>query len=496
MTHSELREGFEYEFSALDPVGSPHIDSPSVAIYETLLRKGTGGKPLPGLASSWTTADDGLSWTFTIRQAARFHSGELCDAAAVVAALNDCRWGGNKERQLWYWDAVDEVTAVDPATVKITLRHPYPRLPTLLWGTHTAIHNEGLRREHPGEYGFSIVDGTGPYRLVTWSKDELVVEGTSADETPRIITWVALPSEDERRTAAHSSQVSVLRAPPLGLWEELGGVQGDWEYMEAPQDSNAYLALNFQSVEFDFHREDLRRAVSLAIDRSKLVAEAFGGRATPTIGPVPPHDPYYRAGDPAEAGGADIAAADELLVKLGWLRGTKRIRERNGLELAFECVTQDSPDFHRMATCLENDLRVAGIRIGFRFVPPFEAFYAACEAGPQAILSKWLWQDPLEAIIGFTSSSCDGSPNWQHASVPRLDRAYDAWLHAETVEELELCARIVQQVFVETLPYIPLLTPNDSWLVHKDEQHFVPVTVGLYPEYGSLARSHALGGLE
>ncbi len=88
-----LREVFEYGFTRLDPVGGAHIDPPSVAVYETLLRKGPGGVALPGLASSWEESSDGLSCRVSLREGARFHSGRPCDAAAVLEALERCRYG-------------------------------------------------------------------------------------------------------------------------------------------------------------------------------------------------------------------------------------------------------------------------------------------------------------------------------------------------------------------------------------------------------------------
>lgn len=486
---SVLREGFEYEFSAIDPVGSPHIDPPSIAIYETLLRQGVGHVPLPGLAVSWGVAPDGLSWTFVLRAGARFHSGEPCDAAAVVAALHGCRWGDHPERQLWYWDAVDEVTAIDESTVSISLHHPYPRLPALLWGTHTAIHNERLRLAHPGEYGFTVVDGTGPYRLVSWSRDEIVAESVEEDESPRTIVWTSLVDEDARRRAARADEVSVLRAPPWGLWQELGESHGAWDLVELPQDSNAYLALNFRRADLDFDKDDMRRAVSLAIDRPELVREAFGGHAAATLGPVPPHDPYFRGVAPELVGGARPSDAIEVLEGLGWVPGDDGVRERDGVRLEFECVTQDSVAFHLMATVLQRNVRAVGIAIDVRFVPPFADFYAACEQDPPAILSKWLWPDPLEAIVGFTSAAGEGSPNWQHASVPELEDAYVAWRTAATAAEYDEAATRVQRLFSERLPYIPLLTPTDTWLVRRDEHDFVVAPEGLYPEYGRAARA-------
>jgi peptide/nickel transport system substrate-binding protein len=483
-----VREGFEYPFSPIDPVGGAHIDPPSVAIYETLLRKGPGGVALPGLAQSWSIAEDGLSWQLRLRPGATFHSGQPCDARAVAAALHGCRWGADPTRQVWYWDAVDEVRVVDSTTLEFTLHFPYSRLPTLLWGTHTAIHNEASRLANGADYGVTIVDGTGPYRLQSWALDQVSAVRVGDDSgRPARITWVSLTDDDARRAAARSGELSVLRCPPPGLWAELGGPASGWRQVELPQDSNAYLALNFAAEQFDFHRVEMRRAISSAIDRPRLVGVALGGHGQPTLGPIPPQDPYYRLGDPALVGAAapDRAAAE--LDRLGWTQGADGRRQRDGRPLAFHCVTQDDQAFRRMAELIVEDLARIGVGIDFEFVAPFQPFYDACEAGPESLMSKWLWQDPMEAIIGFSASWCDGGPNWQHARVPELDRTYGDWLRADTPAAFDQAATAVQTVFASELPYIPLVTPTDTWLIRNELPGYTPVAGILYPEYGSSA---------
>jgi hypothetical protein len=102
-------------------------------------------------------------------------------------------------------------------------------------------------------------------------------------------------------------------------------------------------------------------------------------------------------------------------------------------------------------------------------------------AGPAASISKWLWQDPLDAAIGFSASSTRPFPNWQHASVPELDGAYQGWLRATSGDELRSAAEHVGRVFAATLPYVPLLTPNDIW-VHGAHVHgYRPFPANLYP---------------
>ncbi len=488
-----LREAFDYDFSRLDPTGA-HIDPPSVALYETLIVKGPEWDAQPGLAASWEASEDRLEWRVRLRPGLRFHSGAPCDTEAVRASLDHLRWSALSGQQLWYWDPVDTVTAESPEVLVFRLHHPYARLPSLLWGTHTAVFNEALRTRQNESFGYTLADGTGPFRLVSWAPDRIVAErwpeypGHSAPflengGPARLagIEWISILDEDDRVSALERGDVHCLHGPPLG---EVDRLREDprFEVVEFPQASNAYLALDWRRAELGFDDLRVRQAFSLAIDRAALVAEVLRGRGTPTYGPVPPGDEFY---DPAvdRGRGPNLARAAALLEEAGFALGPDGVRVRDGRSLAFECVGQNDTLLGRVAAGVRDQLAALGVRMELRLVKPFAPFYEACAAGPAASISKWLWQDPMDAIIGFTSSRCRPFPNWQHASVPELDEAFQTWLRAETQDELRAAAGRAQQIAAEQLPYIPLLTPNDVWVASRKLHGYRPFPANLYPFY-------------
>jgi peptide/nickel transport system substrate-binding protein len=464
-----LREAFDYPFSRLDPTGD-HIDPPSVAVYETLIAKGSDSLPQPLLARDWSVSEEGLEVTLRLRAGARFHSGELCDAHAVLAALDHLRFDTFPDRQLWYWDPVDTVEPVDAGTLVFRLHYPYARLPSLLWGTHSAVYDERRRASDPVGSGQAFANGTGPFRLVSWSPERVVAERVPGDGRAALerIEWVSILDEADRLDALDRGEVDILHGPPLA---EVAAVREDGRLVvhEQPQASNMYLALDWGRDDLGFGDRRVREAVSLAIDREALVREALAGHGSVAYGPVPPGDEHYDE-TVDNAGRHDPALARELLAHAG-------------VRIGCECVVQDDPVFRRVAELVRSQLADVGVALDLSFERPFAPFYQAVAERPPASISKWLWQDPIDALIGFTASSTRPFPNWQHASAPELDKAFDAWLRAGTRTELADAARLVQRVFARELPYIPLLTPNDVWMWSPAVRSFEPSPAILYPYY-------------
>jgi peptide/nickel transport system substrate-binding protein len=180
--------------------------------------------------------------------------------------------------------------------------------------------------------------------------------------------------------------------------------------------------------------------------------------------------------------------AEATLDRLGFLRGADGVRARDGQQLRIDCVTQDAEPFRRLAAELASQLAGAGIVLQFRYAEPFEAFYRACEQRPAALLNKWLWPDAVEAIMGFSRSSCagPGGPNWQGARLPAVDAAYDRFLQAGSAAEAADASQAVQETFMRDLPYIPLCSPMETYAISAGLAGFGPIPGTLYPLYDAI----------
>lgn len=482
-----LREGFEYLFSPVDPVAGAHIDPPSGAICETLVAKAPDGNALPCLAEAWEVSADGLEWRFRLRPGLRFHSGAPCDAAAVVAALERCRWGDARTRQLQYFDPVDRIESRGAHLVVIHALHPTTRILPMLWGTHCTIFNAAARAGiGPGLYGRVLADATGPYRLAEWTDTRIVAEpaetwtGPTAQRLARV-EWLAIRDEGARLDALIDGKVDCLNALPAGAVARLAD-DPRWRCEVATQSSNVYLALNWRRRDLCFDRTEVRRALSLAIDRAGMVREVLHGQGCATWGPVPPGAEFHDPAAGAE-GRHDPDGAETLLDAAGWPRGSDGIRRRDGRPLAFDCVVQDDSVLFAAAERLRADLARVGVVVRLAPVTPFASFYARLGDGPDAFLSKWLWPDPIDALAGFCSTPSQPRANWQHASVPALDRAFARFREAPDRTTATAAAGEVQRLIADKLPLIPLFTPHEIRAAHHRVAGLKIVPQSLYPAY-------------
>src|SRR5262249_10882068 len=148
---------------------------PDRQIFDTLLRRNPKTLQLEAnLAESWRLLND-TTWQFKLRRGVRFHNGEPFDAAAVkfsVERMLDPKQGAPGRTSI---ATIDHVEVVDPATVNIVTKAPFPLLPVRMspghCGTVGIVPPKYLAQV--GDAGFGVKPiGTGPYRFVEWVKDE------------------------------------------------------------------------------------------------------------------------------------------------------------------------------------------------------------------------------------------------------------------------------------------------------------------------------------
>lgn len=318
----------EQDSITLDPALAQDEESYKVIsnIFEGLVRFKAGTNEIePCLAEAWRVSSDGLVWTFYLRRNVMFHDGTPFNSEAVRFSL---------ERQLshqptekatyasFIFGMVDKIQCPDPYTVKFQLKYPYaPFLNNLAMPYAAPIVSPAAASSLGEKFGEHPV-GTGPFRFERWEKGKSIVLSVNKDY------WGEPPAFGNLEFKVFENSRLRALALNMGLVDIIDGITtSDARFLEekncpvqqAPGHDLSYLGFFTDKKPFD--NVAIRKAISMAIDRSHINSALFKGACVEANGPLPPGVLGY---DPAgRVIPYDPAGARELLAQNGYAGGLK-----------------------------------------------------------------------------------------------------------------------------------------------------------------------------
>ncbi|WP_313081669.1 glutathione ABC transporter substrate-binding protein GsiB [Atlantibacter sp.] len=309
-------------FTTLDPYDANDTLSQQVAksFYQGLFGLDKEMKVKNVLAESYTVSDDGLVYTVKLRQGVKFQDGTDFNAAAVKVNLDRASNPDNKLKRYNLYKNIASTEAVDPATVKITLKQPFSAFINILAHPATAMISPAALEKYGKEIGFHPV-GTGPYALETWNQTDFVKVKKNASYweqgLPKLDTITWRPVVDNNTRAAMLQTGEAQFAFPIP-YEQAAVLQknDNLDLVTTPSIMQRYISMNVTQKPFD--NPKVREAINYAINRDALVKVAFAGFATPATGVVPPAIAFA---EPFKAWPYDPAKARALLKEAGYPNG-------------------------------------------------------------------------------------------------------------------------------------------------------------------------------
>ena len=314
-----------------------HVHEP--LIQSTLIATDDNLEFVNDLATAYGCSDDGMTWTFTIRDDVRFTDGEPLTAADVAFTVNGIVNGEAAQADL---SMVREAVALDDVTVELRMARPN----NALLYTLAVV---GIVPEHaygPG-YGANPI-GSGRYVLEQWDRGQQVILRANPDyygEKPLMERVVVLFMEEDASLAAAQSGTADVAYASASL---AGAVPGGYDLLVCATVDSRGISLPTVgpdhgpvAVEGDMAYEagnavtcDLavRRALNYGIDRRRMIEHVLAGYGSPA----------YSVGDgmpwssDAMRVDTDVEAARAFLDEAGWAPGADGVRSRDGVRCAFD----------------------------------------------------------------------------------------------------------------------------------------------------------------
>ncbi len=295
-------------------------------VYDVLVRVDkTGTKLEPGLAESWTTSDDGLTYTFKIRDA-KFSDGSPLTAEDAAYSLLRIR---DDAASLWgdSYKVIDTAVATDAHTLTIKLKNPSaPFLSTLALPNASVISKKGMETLGPDAYAEKPI-ASGAFTVEEWRRGDRVILKKNPNfwEADRVkldgVEWVSVPDDNTRMLNVQAGQLDTAIFVPFSRVEELKKDPNLNVDIDASTREDHLLINHAHGA---LGKKEVRQALDMAIDKKAIVDAVTFGQGTVANSYIPKGALYHYADnlqrpyDPAKAKEM-LAAAGEPNLTLNYL---------------------------------------------------------------------------------------------------------------------------------------------------------------------------------
>jgi len=317
---ADVTIGMQLEPPTLDPTAgaAAAIDEVVYAnVFEGLVRFAEDGSIQPALAESWSVSDDGLVYTFKLREGVRYHDGSEFDAADVKFALDRIGAEDSANAQKALYKAIASVDIVDDATIAITLTQPTgAMLFNLAWGDAVIVAPESAAGNATNPIG------TGPFKFSKWNRGDSIeivknpnYWGTAAQIDKATFKFISDPTAAFQAVMAED----IDAFPGFPAPEILDQLKTDprFEVVVGSTEGETILSMNNKSTVLSDKR--VRKAIAHAINRQEIIDGAMFGYGTPIGTHFAPHHPAYV--DLTEQSKHDPDLARKLLAEAGHADG-------------------------------------------------------------------------------------------------------------------------------------------------------------------------------
>lgn len=472
----------------LNPVSTRNVfvQSYSGLVFESLVKLQKSQNPLPVLSDRWSVSQDGLVWTFHIRENVKWHDGTPLTAEDVEFTVNEILNGGSGSIYKSNLQGATSFGAIDRNNFRIVIGKPNSFQAELM--TFPIIPKHYF--EKYGDNGLmsgTLPPGTGPYKFESVEKDK-VIHLTANDNW-----WNASSRGEDSLTLPYieNIDVKIYQNPEDALnafnVKDIDVAFIDFTDIERYKGSihtsvKTYPSRNYEFIAFNFNSKVLsdvavRKAIAYSIDRNQIINDILPGRGIISEIPVIPGSWLNDANTISY--NVDHNKAREILAQNGWNedngRWSKRIDGRREY-LSFELLVNDENMLRKsVAEEIVQQLKVLGIEV--TVVPlKWDEMLEKIESGkydmalmgctvPQIPDISFLYATPYLNFI--TSEGYTGARNISGYNNPVVDD-YVLKIFSETDNDRKKALFInMTGLIADDVPYLGLYFLNNAVMYRK-----------------------------
>lgn len=446
--------------------------------HESIVAYGEGYEIVPLVADSWEASDDGMTYTFTLRDA-KFSNGKQMTSDDVVASFD--RYMDVTARASAF-EMVDSWEAPDDKTFVMTLSYPTMTLLDALAypvGTPVVFPRDVIEGKEAGKLSNEDMIGTGPYKLAEWKpdqylklvrNDEYVVTGTERDG----LGGARVPYFDE---------INLIPVPEVA--GRVAGLEtGEYDYAASPA-TTEYDRLKENSdiapyiiedqrwivILFNFRNEissnlKFRQAVQAALDMDSLGQSVTNGRKEfYTVQP----SMWFKSSPWHTEVGAELYNQKDIE------KGTQLLQESGYTDQEIVMVTNRNYDYmYKTIVTAAEQLKAIGMNTKVEVIdwPAQQARWK--ESDWQMSVTGYLSQgifapDAFGAFYG--GGGADAGAGYDN---PDMTKAFEDAMKATTLEERKAAFEQVQRIWYDDVPGIKTVDTNGLTALRSDIQGYIP----------------------
>ena len=499
-------------------VGAPRFINPVLAfsdadldmvslVYSGLMRKDKDGSLKTDLAKSYEMSDDGLTYTFILKDNIYFHDNKPVTPDDIVYTINQIKDPANKSPIKGNWDGIS-VQKIDNKTVKFTLKQCYSSflenmtvgiLPAHIWD----------KSNSPIELNDANINpiGTGPYKISKVSK-----------QSSGIIDYIDLASYNKFNLGEpfigkftmhfYSNESDLIEALQNGGVNQISSITPTNAEMlknknylikssVLPRVFGLFFNQNQNKIFTDKH---VVEAINLAVDKNEIIKEVLDGYGVPIDGPIPPNIDINQKTDNANnlSSNDRINQAESILASDGWKvnaggllektvtttttvktkgkKGSKTkvttsvVKKGPASTLQFTISTGNTDELIKTATLIKQDLQKIGIQVDVKTFDPGNLNQAVIRPRKYDALLFGQIVNRESDLFAFWHSSQRNDPGlnvamYTNAKVDKiLEDAFTTTNENQRTEKYAQCATAIEN----DMPAVFLYSPDFIYVVSKD----------------------------